>query len=104
MLIFLIVDICNFAGSKISFFKNGVCQGIAFTNLFGGRYYPAASMYTLPNQTNCQVRFNFGPDFDIFPQDFGDCPIPRPMSEVAYHGFNGKVDGPAENGFLEKTK
>ncbi|CAL9145614.1 unnamed protein product [Musa hybrid cultivar] len=90
-------------GSEISFFKNGVCQGVAFTDLFGGRYYPAASMYTLPNQPNCEVRFNFGPDFEYFPQDFGCRQIPCPMSEVPYHGFDGKVEGPAENGFSEKT-
>ncbi|KAG6496798.1 protein TRAUCO-like [Zingiber officinale] len=89
-------------GSEMSFFKNGVCQGVAFTNLFGGRYYPAASMYTLPNQPNCEVRFNFGPDFNKFPQDFGGRAIPRPMSEVAYHGLDCKVEG-VENGFSEKT-
>ncbi|XP_074564160.1 protein TRAUCO-like [Curcuma longa] len=90
-------------GSEISFFRNGVWQGVAFTNLFGGRYYPAASMYTLPNQPNCEVHFNFGPDFDMFPQDFGGCATPRPMSEVAYHGLDCKVEGPVENGFSEKT-
>ncbi|XP_047328224.1 protein TRAUCO-like isoform X2 [Impatiens glandulifera] len=31
-------------GSEISFFKNGICQGTAFSELFGARYYPAASM------------------------------------------------------------
>ncbi|XP_031400090.1 protein TRAUCO-like [Punica granatum] len=40
-------------GSEISFFKNGLCQGVAFKDLYGGRYYPAASMYTLPNQPSC---------------------------------------------------
>ncbi|RRT75740.1 hypothetical protein B296_00002957 [Ensete ventricosum] len=99
----VVVHLCKPAGSEISFFKNGVCQGVAFTDLFGGRYYPAASMYTLPNQPNCEVRFNFGPDFEYFPQDFGGRQIPRPMSEVPYHGFDGKVEGPAENGFSEKT-
>ncbi|XP_020100253.1 protein TRAUCO [Ananas comosus] len=90
-------------GSEISFFKNGICQGVAFTDLFGGRYYPAASMYTLPNQPNCEVRFNFGPDFEFFPQDFGGRPTPRPMIEVPYHGYDCKIDGPAENGVAEKT-
>ncbi|WOL03781.1 hypothetical protein Cni_G12501 [Canna indica] len=89
--------------SEISFFKNGQCQGVAFRDLLGGRYYPAASMYTLPNQPNCEVRFNFGPDFEFFPQDFGGRSIPRPMIEVSYHGFDGKVEGPTENGISEKT-
>ncbi|CAN1189409.1 Protein TRAUCO [Linum perenne] len=79
-------------GSEISFFKNGVCQGVAFKDLYGGRYYPAASMYTLPNQPNCLVRFNFGPDFEFFPADFGDRPMPRPMIEVPYHGFDARVE------------
>ncbi|KAK3010703.1 hypothetical protein RJ639_012185 [Escallonia herrerae] len=80
------------SGSEISFFKNGNCQGLAFKDLYGGRYYPAASMYTLPNQPNCVVRFNFGPDFESFPEDFGGCPVPRPMIEVPYHGFDGRIE------------
>ncbi|KAJ0084842.1 hypothetical protein Patl1_29554 [Pistacia atlantica] len=87
-------------GSEISFFKNGVCQGVAFKDLYGGRYYPAASMYTLPNQPNCLVKFNFGPDFEFFPEDFGECPMPRPMIEVPYHGF----DSQAENGLSNEKK
>ncbi|GFY94311.1 similar to TRAUCO [Actinidia rufa] len=81
-----------FAGSEISFFKNGVCQGVAFQDLIGGRYYPAASMYTLPNQPNCAVKFNFGPEFEFFPEDFGGRPVPNPMIEVPYHGYDGKVE------------
>ncbi|KAL8262763.1 hypothetical protein R6Q59_024113 [Mikania micrantha] len=78
-------------GSEICFFKNGICQGSAFKDLPGGRYYPAASMYTLPNQNNCVVKFNFGPDFEAFPQDFGQYPIPKPMVQVPYHGFDGSM-------------
>ncbi|KAL1362369.1 hypothetical protein HN51_010630 [Arachis hypogaea] len=87
-------------GSEISFFKNGVCQGVAFKDLFGGRYYPAASMYTLPNEPNCMVKFNFGPDFEFFPEDFQDRPIPKPMIEVPYHGFDNRV----ENGEATEKK
>ncbi|MCD7469495.1 hypothetical protein HAX54_008593 [Datura stramonium] len=79
-------------GSEISFFKNGVCQGVAFKDLYGGRYYPAASMYTLPDQPNCIVKFNFGPDFECFPEDFAGRSVPRPMVEVPYHGFDGRVE------------
>ncbi|CAN8255309.1 unnamed protein product [Cochlearia groenlandica] len=82
-------------GSVISFFKNGVCQGFAFKDLFGGRYYPAASMYTLPDQSNCAVKFNFGPDFEFYLEDFGGRATPKPMLEVPYHGFNGN---PENNG------
>ncbi|XP_073152548.1 protein TRAUCO-like [Henckelia pumila] len=79
-------------GSEISFFKNGICQGIAFRDLYGGRYYPAASMYTLPNQPNCVVKFCFGPGFERFPENFGERPIPRPMIEVPYQGYDGRVE------------
>ncbi|KAJ8622213.1 hypothetical protein MRB53_030742 [Persea americana] len=79
-------------GSEVSFFKNGVCQGAAFRDICGGRYYPAASMYTLPDQPNCIVKFNFGPDFEVFPDDFDGRPIPKPMIEVTYHGYDGIVE------------
>ncbi|KAJ1379958.1 SPRY domain [Sesbania bispinosa] len=84
-------------GSEISFFKNGVCQGVAFKDLHGGRYYPAASMYTLPNEPNCTVKFNFGPDFEFFPEDFNGRPIPRPMIEVPYHSFENRVENGESN-------
>ncbi|XVF47357.1 hypothetical protein PTKIN_Ptkin03bG0102700 [Pterospermum kingtungense] len=84
-------------GSEISFFKNGVCQGVAFKDLFGGRYYPAASMYTLPNQPNCVVKFNFGPDFECFPEDFGGRTLPRHMVEVPFLGFDNRVENGVSN-------
>lgn len=87
-------------GSEISFFKNGVCQGVAFKDLCGGRYYPAASMYTLPNQPHCVVKFNFGPDFEFFPEELNGRPVPRPMIEVPYHGF----DSQTENGVSNEKK
>ncbi|KAJ4971740.1 hypothetical protein NE237_004839 [Protea cynaroides] len=82
-------------GSEISYFKNGVCQGVAFKDICGGCYYPAASMYTLPNQPNCVVKFNFGPEFECFPQDFEGRPLPRPIIEVPYHGFDSTVENGA---------
>ncbi|EPS62539.1 hypothetical protein M569_12252, partial [Genlisea aurea] len=80
------------AGSEILYFKNGVSQGVAFTDLYGGRYYPVASMYTLPNQSPCVVKFNFGPDFQNFPEDFGVRPAPRPMIDVPYQSYDDKVE------------
>ncbi|KAG6632398.1 hypothetical protein I3843_Q061600 [Carya illinoinensis] len=79
-------------GSEMSFFKNGIWQGVAFKDLCGGRYYPATSMYTLPNQPNCVVKFNFGPNFEFFLTDFNERPVPRPMVEVPYHGFENRVE------------
>lgn len=78
-------------GSEISFFINGICQGVAFKDINAGRYYPAASIYTLPNQPNCTVQFNFGPEFDCFPQDFGNRPLPKAMYEVPYCGIDGQT-------------
>ncbi|KQJ91718.1 hypothetical protein BRADI_4g39335v3 [Brachypodium distachyon] len=82
-------------GSEIVYFKNGVCQGTAFDNILGGRYYPAASMYTMPDEPNCEVKFNFGPDFTFFPEDFGGRPVPRPMSEVPYQPYVLMKEGSA---------
>ncbi|KAL5204257.1 hypothetical protein ABZP36_009128 [Zizania latifolia] len=90
-------------GSEICYFKNGVCQGTAFLGIPGGRYYPAASMYTLPDEPNCEVRFNFGPDFEFFPEDFEGRPIPQPMSDVPYQALEMVNEGAAENGTAEKT-
>uniref|UniRef100_A0A7N0RHS8 B30.2/SPRY domain-containing protein n=1 Tax=Kalanchoe fedtschenkoi TaxID=63787 RepID=A0A7N0RHS8_KALFE len=84
-------------GSSISFFKNGICAGVAYRDIQGGRFYPAASMYTLPNQQNCEVKFNFGPDFECFPTDFGECPVPKPMVEVPYHGYENRIEPKGDN-------
>lgn len=54
-------------------------------------------MFTLPNEPNCTVKFNFGPDFECFPEDFNERPIPRPMSEVPYLGFDNKVENEESN-------
>jgi len=45
-------------GGKIVFFKNGVSQGVAFTDIFKGTYFPAIALYM-----GASVSVNFGPDF-----------------------------------------
>lgn len=71
------------AGSEVSFFKNGVCQGGAYADIYGGEYFPAASMYTLPSpEKKCSVRFNFGPTFQFPVKEWGDRPVPLPMSQA----------------------
>eukprot|EP00736_Rhodelphis_marinus_P007370 Rmarinus@m.79 len=45
-------------GSQISFFWNGVPQGVAFRNLPRDRYFPAVSLYM-----GARVRADFGPTF-----------------------------------------
>jgi len=62
-------------GSKIVLYKNGVSQGLAFDNLFGGIYYPAISLYKAAT-----VSVNFGPNFRYPPKDL---PRFRPMSDAA---------------------
>mmetsp|Transcript_25193 Transcript_25193/g.35296 ORF Transcript_25193/g.35296 Transcript_25193/m.35296 type:complete len:591 (+) Transcript_25193:74-1846(+) len=57
-------------GSEIVFFKNGVNQGIAFSNIYEGTYYPAASLYM-----GGMVKFNFGPNFKFPPKDMKYRPI-----------------------------
>ena len=32
-------------GSRIEFFKNGVSQGLAYSDIYKGVYYPAISLY-----------------------------------------------------------
>mmetsp|Transcript_24890 Transcript_24890/g.82764 ORF Transcript_24890/g.82764 Transcript_24890/m.82764 type:complete len:540 (+) Transcript_24890:46-1665(+) len=62
------------AGSSISFFKNGVPQGVAYSEVWAEVYYPAASLYKAAVAT-----FNFGPTFEFPPQGLQDA---RPMSEL----------------------
>uniref|UniRef100_A0A1A9WC28 HAUS augmin-like complex subunit 6 N-terminal domain-containing protein n=1 Tax=Glossina brevipalpis TaxID=37001 RepID=A0A1A9WC28_9MUSC len=45
-------------GSKIEFFKNGQSQGVAFTDIYAGSYYPSISIHR-----NATVSINFGPNF-----------------------------------------
>ena len=45
-------------GSEIIFFKNGISQGVAFTDIEEGNYYPAVSLFM-----GAQCDLNFGPDF-----------------------------------------
>ena len=45
-------------GSKIAFFKNGKCHGVAYKEIYEGVYYPAVSIYK-----NATVTMNFGPNF-----------------------------------------
>ncbi|KAJ7561920.1 hypothetical protein O6H91_03G047700 [Diphasiastrum complanatum] len=86
--------------SEICFFKNGICQGTAFKDIIAGRYYPAASMYTLPNEPNCTVRFNFGPEFSYPPPPIylGDRPAPQPMSNAPFCDMNGQEVGAEATG------
>ena len=50
-------------GSKILFFLNGKPLGEAFTDIYGGDYYPAIATYK-----HARVKVNFGPKFRCPPQ------------------------------------
>lgn len=52
-------------GSKILFFKNGKCEGVAFQDIYQGSYYPSFSVYK-----NATVSVNFGPNFKHMPSEF----------------------------------
>ncbi|KAJ9506523.1 hypothetical protein QJQ45_005018 [Haematococcus lacustris] len=55
------------AGAAVAFSVNGVDQGVAFTDILEGTYYPAVSLYTLPEELGgAAVTMNFGPEF-LFP-------------------------------------
>lgn len=49
--------------SKIYFFKNGKCQGLAFENIHTGAYYPSVSIHK-----NATVSLNFGADGFKYPE------------------------------------
>lgn len=60
---------------------NGVDQGIAFTDLYYGSYYPAVSLYM-----NASVRLNPGPFFK-YPPNQKNC-----QNIVDYHSLNDIYD------------
>ncbi|CAF3516847.1 unnamed protein product [Rotaria socialis] len=61
-------------GGKIIFYKNGVNQGVAFTNICEGNYCAAISIYY-----GATVSANFGPRFVHSPTD---SPVPwKPLTE-----------------------
>ena len=74
-------------GTKVIFFKNGMCQGVAFADLQEGKYFPAASLFTHPSQEEpAEVKFNFGPDFQHVPNE-DEYRQARPVSDVALENF-----------------
>ncbi|CAH0558837.1 unnamed protein product [Brassicogethes aeneus] len=62
--------------SKIYFFKNGECQGVAFEEIYQAIYYPTISVHK-----SATVSVNFGPNFKC-PPDPSEFDY-KPMSEKA---------------------
>ncbi|KAK0393664.1 hypothetical protein QR680_000342 [Steinernema hermaphroditum] len=63
-------------GSKIEFFLNGVSCGVAFSDIYGGQYFPAVSIYQ-----EAQVTCNFGPKVKYLPK--GARPFCERLNEYA---------------------
>lgn len=75
-------------GSCVAFVRNGALQGVAFRDVAEGKYYPAGSLYTLPEQTEgATLTFNFGPNFKYPCPAVEGVPEPQPACELV---------GPAE--------
>eukprot|EP00742_Colponemidia_sp_Colp-10_P006111 GILJ01006539.1.p1 GENE.GILJ01006539.1~~GILJ01006539.1.p1 ORF type:complete len:414 (-),score=59.97 GILJ01006539.1:13-1209(-) len=74
-------------GGCIHFFKNGVDQGVAFTDIYEGLYFPAASLYM-----RACVTFNFGPVFKYPPDSTF---LYRPMSDLCATTEKDKANGPS---------
>ncbi|GFR78426.1 Set1/Ash2 histone methyltransferase complex subunit ASH2-like [Elysia marginata] len=79
-------------GSKIMTYKNGVCSGVAFSDLFEGTYFPAISLYK-----NATVTANFGPKFRFPPKQTEYKPmsaaaeqahIEYALADIVYHVVN----------------
>nr|XP_036212895.1 set1/Ash2 histone methyltransferase complex subunit ASH2 isoform X7 [Bactrocera oleae] len=64
-------------GSKIEYFKNGKSQGVAFTDIYGGSYYPTLSIHK-----SATVSVNFGPNFKH----------PEVLSELKAKGMCERVE------------
>ncbi|XP_067930430.1 set1/Ash2 histone methyltransferase complex subunit ASH2-like isoform X2 [Watersipora subatra] len=83
-------------GSRVIFYKNGESQGVAYSDVYQGWYYPAISLYK-----NASVSINFGPYFKHPPTDVPFEPMSEAVSastvehtlaDVLYHVENeGKV-------------
>ncbi|VDP37822.1 unnamed protein product [Soboliphyme baturini] len=59
-----------FCHRHIVFYKNGVNQGVAFSDIYAGTYFPAVSLYK-----NISVSANFGPRFMFPPKDVSFKPL-----------------------------
>eukprot|EP00803_Ostreobium_quekettii_P001212 evm.model.scf_206EXC.8 EVM.evm.TU.scf_206EXC.8 scf_206EXC:80995-86740(-) len=92
-------------GSMVAFSKNGCFQGEAYRDILEGTYCPAASIYTLPEQTDgATLTFNFGPDFEYGPPEVEGIPCGRPASDLATASSPkaDDKDGDASGGGVEE--
>ena len=64
-------------GSKITFYKNGKSLGAAYSDIYGGEYFPGVGLYK-----NAHVKFNFGPKFKHKPEGLIIKPICDRVKEL----------------------
>jgi Set1/Ash2 histone methyltransferase complex subunit ASH2 len=70
-------------GAAVAFSLNGRLQGVAYRDLLEGTYFPAASIFTLPEQKEgAAVSFNFGPDFKHGPPAVEGLPPAEPFCDL----------------------
>lgn len=67
------------SGSKLVFFKNGVCQGVAFKDIYKGAYFPSLSLFK-----NIVLQTNFGPTFKYPPTEVKDLPKRASLQPVSH--------------------
>jgi Set1/Ash2 histone methyltransferase complex subunit ASH2 len=67
------------SGSKLVFFKNGVCQGVAFKDIYKGAYFPSLSLFK-----SIVLQTNFGPTFKYPPTEFKDLPKRASLQPVSH--------------------
>lgn len=79
--------------SKITFFKNGKPLGIAFENIYRGKYYPAVSTYM-----GGTAKLNFGPEFR-YAIPFGATPFIEASSIVESYFEN--LESVSKDPFLQ---
>lgn len=71
-------------GSFVAFRKNGEWQGVAYRDISNGRYFPAVSVFTLPEQLDgAAVSANFGPDFAYPDLQYPDGPLAQPYANAS---------------------
>lgn len=81
-------------------FKNGESQGVMFSDVYEGEYFPTASLYY-----GATVTMNFGPDFKYQPsapaRPYCDA-VHRRNAELTLADIVGKVRRAGANGVLRQ--
>ena len=92
-------------GSRVVFYKNGACQGVAYEHLVQDIYFPAGSLYTDASATGDAARpavidFNFGPNFSCAPEgvEFASRPWDEPTARAGAEQAQRQEDEEGQEG------